>query len=56
MSSLAVVKIFRGFPLELTHSQRKAGLSKDLKASVLLRVWSKASSRYLVVDNAKHRK
>jgi len=31
-------------------------LSKDLKSSVLLRVWSKGGSRYLVVDNTKHRK
>jgi serine protease Do len=31
-------------------------LSKDIKDNVLLRVWSKGGSRYLVVDTAKHRK
>ncbi len=31
-------------------------LSKDIKDNVLLRVWSKGGSRYLVVDNTKHRK
>jgi serine protease Do len=31
-------------------------LSKDIKDNVLLRVWSKGGSRYLVVDNTKRRK
>jgi len=31
-------------------------LSKDIKDNVLLRVWSKGGSHYLVVDNTKHRK
>jgi len=30
-------------------------LSKDIKESVLLRVWSKGGSRYLVLDNSKRR-
>jgi serine protease Do len=31
-------------------------LSKDIKDNVLLRVWSKGGSRYMVVDNSKRRK
>jgi serine protease Do len=31
-------------------------LSEDIKDNVLLRVWSKGGSRYLVVDNTKRRK
>ena len=30
-------------------------LSKDIKESVLLRVWSKGGSHYLVVDSTKRR-
>ena len=31
-------------------------LSKNITENVLLRVWSKGGSRYLVVDNTKRRK